>query len=139
MQRYSKVANERGGLHLLDEADLLPGPGADVASDGLRHEMHFVGVQPCIVLLVLHAQAQQVVPVGVGARRCRHTGDNHYPLLCVCCVHACARLVLTCPHTIEDLKLKTVRKVIDTTANKGRLCHPCLPSRALCLFPIRAS
>ena len=66
------------GPYLLDEPDLLPGPGADVGGDSLGHEVQLVGVQARIVLLVLDGQAEQVVAVGVGAGRCRdarHHGD----------------------------------------------------------------
>lgn len=64
--------------YLLDEADLLPGPGANVGGHGLGHEVQLVGVQARIVLLVLDGQAEEVVAIGVGAGRCGdacHHGD----------------------------------------------------------------
>ena len=73
MTRARKV--EGWEEHLLDETDLLPGPGADVGGDSLRHEVELVGVQARVVLLVVDGQAEQVVSVGVGARR---SGDSRH-------------------------------------------------------------
>ncbi len=64
--------------YLLDDPNLLPGPGTDVGGDSLSHEVQLVGVQARIVLLVLDGQAEQVVAVGVGAGRrrdARHHGN----------------------------------------------------------------
>ena len=82
------------GAHLLNEADLLPGPRADVGGDGLGHEVELVGVQARVVLLVLDGQAEQVVAVGVGAGRGgdpRHHRDAVPRLRCVA-----PALVLAC-------------------------------------------
>ena len=57
--------------YLLNDPNLLPRPGTDVGGDSLRHKVQLVGVQARIVLLVLDGQAEQVVPVRVGAGRCR--------------------------------------------------------------------
>lgn len=89
-----------GAAHLLYEADLLPGPCADVGGDGLAHEVELVGVQARVVLLVLDAQAEQVVTVGVGAGR---GGDACYHCDAVTRLRGVApALVLACSAESDD-------------------------------------
>lgn len=85
---------EDWGEDLLDETDLLPGPGADMGGDSLRHKVELIRVQARIVLLVLDGQAEQVVSIGVGARCSRDSRHNCDAVLCLCRIPSA--LVLAC-------------------------------------------